>query len=816
MRPLRITAAALLLAFPDAVHAQVLRNAFWQPDGPVNATAYANGTLYVGGNFTHVSPWTGAAAELDAGTAKLIAPLRVLGKVDAITGDGAGGWFLGGAFTSVEGVARQNLAHVDAKGNLTAWNPGANGEVFALAFDFLHPNALYVSGSFTTLGGQTRNELGAVDPATGAVRAWQPAVTADQGAPEIRAMAVRAGYIYFGGHFSKVNGLYRFNVAIVDTFDTDQPFDPDVNGTVRALAVRALVQAPFTVTVYLGGDFTFINGQAANHLGSVDGNSGVTNSFAATLDGPVDALALSIGNFNAVTVWAGGAFNFANATQRSHLASFNGSGALNAWNPGANDEVDALVYANGVLWAGGKFHGAGGRTRSHFAAITTGGVATDWDPAPDSTVRAIGISGSTVIAGGEFSSIGGVARRNLAALNGVTGEPTSWDPSPNRPVTGLLADGSTLYVGGYFDSLGAQQRTGLAQLALPSSTPTSWNPRASGPVTHFLVHKSLVYVAGFFTQLGQTTRPGLGAIDAQGNIAAWNPGYLNGSVYALAANSKTIFVGGQFAGIANDANRRSAAGLDDVTAAVTPWNPTQGEAARVDALVLNGGTMWIGGQFQFMGGAATYALARVDTIGGYTNGPQTTADPAAEVKALRLDGGTLYLGGILTALGGASAGNPAAINATSGTVLAWNPNLVCDVQTLASGAGSVYATGLFRGTASPYTPMPPTHLAAITTTVTGVEDGPRDLLTLRVTPNPARSDMLVRFALPSPCRVEACVFDVSGRRVRTLEASSLAAGEQSLPWDGRDDRGRRVPPGLYLVEVRAGATEVAAKALRSN
>lgn len=80
-------------------------------------------------------------------------------------------------------------------------------------------------------------------------------------------------------------------------------------------------------------------------------------------------------------------------------------------------------------------------------------------------------------------------------------------------------------------------------------------------------------------------------------------------------------------------------------------------------------------------------------------------------------------------------------------------------------------------------------------------------LSLRVGPNPAERASEVRFALPRAGRASVRVLDVSGRAVRTLARGTLAAGEHVRPWDLRDDAGRAVGAGLYLVtvETEAGA-----------
>jgi len=58
-----------------------------------------------------------------------------------------------------------------------------------------------------------------------------------------------------------------------------------------------------------------------------------------------------------------------------------------------------------------------------------------------------------------------------------------------------------------------------------------------------------------------------------------------------------------------------------------------------------------------------------------------------------------------------------------------------------------------------------------------------------------------------PAAVEVRVYDLAGTGVRALQASAVPSGRYAVPWDGRDDQGQAVPPGLYLfrVKVRADA-----------
>lgn len=95
--------------------------------------------------------------------------------------------------------------------------------------------------------------------------------------------------------------------------------------------------------------------------------------------------------------------------------------------------------------------------------------------------------------------------------------------------------------------------------------------------------------------------------------------------------------------------------------------------------------------------------------------------------------------------------------------------------------------------------------------VTGVPPRASDALALAAFPSPARGAATLRFTLPRASSVSLAVFDLSGRRVRRLldPATSLAAGEQQVRWDGRDDRGAPVGAGVYFAALESdGATRL--------
>lgn len=74
-----------------------------------------------------------------------------------------------------------------------------------------------------------------------------------------------------------------------------------------------------------------------------------------------------------------------------------------------------------------------------------------------------------------------------------------------------------------------------------------------------------------------------------------------------------------------------------------------------------------------------------------------------------------------------------------------------------------------------------------------------------VRPNPFRDATTVSFRLAERTSVHLEVFDVRGRLVRRLEDGAIReAGTHRVTWDGRDERGRALPAGVYFSRLRAG------------
>ena len=97
--------------------------------------------------------------------------------------------------------------------------------------------------------------------------------------------------------------------------------------------------------------------------------------------------------------------------------------------------------------------------------------------------------------------------------------------------------------------------------------------------------------------------------------------------------------------------------------------------------------------------------------------------------------------------------------------------------------------------------------------VEGVEALPGEFALGAGYPNPFNAAVHIPFALEAEEHLVLGVFDVLGREVRTLVAGRMAPGQYELAWDGRDDAGRVVGNGTYLVRFAVGGRSFTSKVM---
>lgn len=84
---------------------------------------------------------------------------------------------------------------------------------------------------------------------------------------------------------------------------------------------------------------------------------------------------------------------------------------------------------------------------------------------------------------------------------------------------------------------------------------------------------------------------------------------------------------------------------------------------------------------------------------------------------------------------------------------------------------------------------------------------------LKVYPNPFNPLTGISYKLQSPAHTEVSVYNLKGQKVRTLHRGSNAIGEHRLSWDGRDEQGRELSAGIFLIRLEAGKQSSTVKAV---
>lgn len=70
-------------------------------------------------------------------------------------------------------------------------------------------------------------------------------------------------------------------------------------------------------------------------------------------------------------------------------------------------------------------------------------------------------------------------------------------------------------------------------------------------------------------------------------------------------------------------------------------------------------------------------------------------------------------------------------------------------------------------------------------------------------PNPTHGATTISFRLGQQSEVSLAIYDLLGQPVKTIASGTMPGGAHSVSWDGRDARGNRVAPGLYMYTLRA-------------
>ncbi|WP_377644494.1 PKD domain-containing protein [Oryzobacter terrae] len=256
----------------------------------------------------------------------------------------------------------------------------------------------------------------------------------------------------------------------VDTVGADALPTWQINGVVWSQAVVG-------TTVYVTGSFTRARPPGVPVGGA--GEIAAQNIFAydVTTGNPVGNFSHALNAQGLVVrasadgsrVYVGGDFTTVDGIARGHVAAFStATGALLNWAPNIGGQVRALAVAADTVYVGGNFPSANGATRTHLAAFRVSNAQmTDWAPVAAGTggyvwTMVMSPDQTQVIAGGSFATLNGTAAYGMGALDAATGATRPWAAQTkirtaglNGGITSLKADATNVYGSGYAFGSGA-------------------------------------------------------------------------------------------------------------------------------------------------------------------------------------------------------------------------------------------------------------------------------------------------------------------------------------------------------------------------
>jgi trimeric autotransporter adhesin len=444
---------------------------------------------------------------------------------------------------------------------------------------------------------------------------------------------------------------------------------------------------------------------------------------------------------------AGGAFTTVNGDLLSHLASWDGD----IWQDlgGVNGSVYALQgdFA-GSLVVGGSFSSAGG-VGAQRIAIWNGSYWSGMGAGFNATVRALAVHDGQLYAAGDFTLSGGTTLNHVARWNASLASWEALGSGLNGDVLSMVSFAGDLVVGGEFEQAGGADAAHIARW-----NGASWQPMAdgfSGDATPLAV-KSLCVADGRLLAGGNFTQAGGHIVNHVAEWAgddSWHPlgtgvktGYFQPEVTAMAPMDGAVYLGGHFG---------------------TAGNYPSVNMARWDAGPLVGNTLKSFSVDQ----DATSLTTRWETV---------TPTPDIEFR-LEIHDGRQIRSIPYRALPGAT------LYHAEQPLLELMPGSM-EVVLLSRGIG--YAQ--WR------------TLASETVTLTA----PRPVRLEGATPNPFNAGTVVVFNLAEAKIVSLTIYGLGGHLVKTLAAGPYGIGRHELPWDGRNDQGRMMASGNYLIKLDTG------------
>ncbi|NDG84922.1 MAG: hypothetical protein EBX52_07785, partial [Proteobacteria bacterium] len=326
-------------------------------------------------------------------------------------------------------------------------------------------------------------------------------------------------------------------------------------------------------------------------------------------------------------------------------------------------------------------------------------------------VFALKVVGDSIYAGGAFTTYKGEAAQRLAKLDTTScnlNTAFTQSTGANGTVFALEADGSSLYLGGAFGTYRGQSAARIAKVDLSTGAPIDSFPAAQGfagyGVYSLFLQNSSLYVGGLFDSYRGTPVQGLAKVNpSDGGLDSGfsKPEGFDGRVQVVTgpATGGSLWVGGSMRSYRGQpAHGLAKVRLSDAVLD-TDFTQTTGFDGSVNAVLVSGASIFVGGAFSKYRGTAASGLVKLNASNGsMDSGFQARATGDVNALAVSPTDGALFIGGAFSSMGGASARNLAKVNPDDGNSLSdFSQSSGTDGRVLAllASGSSLYVGGEF-------------------------------------------------------------------------------------------------------------------------
>lgn len=375
----------------------------------------------------------------------------------------------------------------------------------------------------------------------------------------VTMLKIIGNYLYIGGDFTLIDGISKWRLARMDL--NTNSIDPNWGVNFNSTVFDIILDGNFA---YVGGAFTTVDGQNLRAFAKLNANDGsLVNGFDIDINNNITQIEV-LGN----ELLIAGRFGVIQGVFMSGLVRVDKTtGLLNqSWDVDLNGSVNEFSISGNDLYLAGSFSTIGSHSTDKVGKINLSDATPDLNFSFDTVndCYALAIKNNYLYVGGSFTFFESDIYENMYAvrIDLTTNQvDESWNINPQATVFDILLDANMIFLVGDFDFLQTKRERNLARIDKSTGfIDQNWQPECNGSVFSIILDGNDVFVGGFFNSIGGVSNAGIAKLNTSDGMAV--PGFSSGfssgtDIYELKVVGDHLYVGGDLF----DYDRRHRRGL---------------------------------------------------------------------------------------------------------------------------------------------------------------------------------------------------------------------------------------------------------------